>query len=163
MKEGVVTLLYKKKRRTPLNVDYKIASKVLAGRLSQIVGSLVGEWQTCAVPGRRITDNLTLLRDLIFYAQSNNLPLAVAGIDIEKAYDRVAHPFLFGVLEQMGFPDKFLRALRNLYADMTSQVLVNGVVSDPFNVNSGVRQGCPLTPVMFYLCNGAPFATRTKG
>lgn len=109
----------------------------------------MGEWQTCAVPGRRISDNLTLLRDLIVYAQSNNLPLAVAGIDIEKAYDRVAHSFLFGVLGQMGFPDKFLVALKKLYTGMTSCVLVNGKVSDPFGVSSGVRQGCPLSPVMF--------------
>lgn len=72
MKKGIITLLYKKKGDqrdiknwrpiTLLNYDYKIIAKLMADRMRKIVGGIIGEWQTCAVPGRRISDNLILLR-----------------------------------------------------------------------------------------------------
>lgn len=159
MKKGIITLLYKKKGDqrdirnwrpiSLLNSDYKIFAKLLADRMRRVVGSIIGEWQVCAVPGRRISDNLILLRNLVFYAQCNNMPLAVASIDLEKAYDRVAHKFLFTVLRQMGIPEDFVKLVECLYLGISSQVLVNGKLSKEVKVMSGVRQGCPLSPVTF--------------
>lgn len=125
MKKGILTLLYKKKgdqrdiknwrQITLLNCDYKIIVKLMADRIRKIVHSVIGEWQACAVPGQRILDNLILLRNLVYCAQFNNMPLAVASFDLEKAYDRVAHCFLFTVFKQMGVPQDFVRLVECLY------------------------------------------------
>lgn len=100
------------------------------------------------MPGRSVTDNLVLVRDMIEYARSNNRSLILDSIHLEKAFDRVVHRFLFLVLEAMGFPNQLLQILRGLYKDCSSRVLVNGVVSERFEVNAGVRQGCPVPPIV---------------
>lgn len=158
LREGVITLIYKKGDKrdvrnwrpiTLLNVDYKIVARLVADRVKKVIGSVIGEQQVCAVPGRRISDNLVLLRDVIHYAQSNNMVCLLESVDLEKAYDRVSHQFLFQVLEVLGFPGQMVKVIRGLYLNIVSQVLVNGTLGGSFPVMSGVRQGCPLSPLMF--------------
>ncbi|KAI3354543.1 hypothetical protein L3Q82_019048, partial [Scortum barcoo] len=51
--------------------------------------------QACAIPGRKITDSLILIRDTICYARDRNIRLVVLNLDFEKAFDRVSHQYLF--------------------------------------------------------------------
>ncbi|KAL0150099.1 hypothetical protein M9458_054526 [Cirrhinus mrigala] len=51
--------------------------------------------RACAVPGRKITDSLILIRDAICYARDRNIRLVVLNLDFEKAFDRISHQFLF--------------------------------------------------------------------
>ena len=108
--------------------------------------------QTCAVAGRRITDSLVLVRDAICLARDRNLKLAILNLDFEKAYDRVSHQYMFSVLRKMGFPARFLARVGLLYAGARSTFLVNGFQSDAVPVNCGVRQGCPLSPLLYVCC-----------
>lgn len=67
MKEGIITLLYKKDYRDIknwrsimlLNFDYKILAKQLANRMQRVIDQVIRDWQVCAVPGQRIADNLS--------------------------------------------------------------------------------------------------------
>lgn len=68
---------------------------------------VVLEDQTCAVPGRTISDSLILIGDIIWDVKDRGQNLALASLDFEKTYDRVAHEFLFRVLKKMGFPDTY--------------------------------------------------------
>ncbi|KAJ4949652.1 hypothetical protein JOQ06_021161 [Pogonophryne albipinna] len=51
--------------------------------------------QACAVPGRKITDSLLLIRDTICHARDRNFRLVVLNLDFENAFDRVSHQYLF--------------------------------------------------------------------
>ena len=62
-----------------------------------------------------------------------------------------ALPFLFATLAKMGFSDSFIRWVRLLYTDVRSSVLVIGYTSRPFKPSRGVRQGCPLSPLLYVL------------
>ncbi|KAJ8358476.1 hypothetical protein AAFF_G00436960 [Aldrovandia affinis] len=73
------------------------------------------------------------------------------GIDQEKAFDRVQHGFLHGVLKRMGFGPRFIGWVRTLYAGVYSCVRVNGFLSGPVEQLGGVRQGCPLSPLLYVL------------
>ena len=75
-RRGLIIVLYKKdnpletKNWRPislLNVDYKIATRAISGRLLGVLGSVIGPDQTCGVPGRTISENLSLIRDLLEY------------------------------------------------------------------------------------------------
>ena len=83
-----------------LCVDYKIGTKALAARLQS---SVLHENQPCGVPGRSIFSNLSLVRDLIEYCNSKNLPLATISLDQEKAFGRVNWNFLDRVLQENEF------------------------------------------------------------
>ncbi|KAJ8398698.1 hypothetical protein AAFF_G00418950 [Aldrovandia affinis] len=112
MQKGVLVLLHKGGDRaelgnwrplTLLNTDYKVLAKVAIARLRRVMGGLVSQDQTCGVPGRSCSWNLILLRDVLDWVEERNLPLGLVSIDQEKAFDRVQHGFLFGVLGRMGF------------------------------------------------------------
>lgn len=165
MKEGLITLIFKKGAKsdlrnwrpiTLLNTDYKVAAKIVANRLKYVIGKVLGPWQTCAIPGRRVSDNLILLRDMIKYVEMNNMPLIVESLDLEKAFDRVSHNFMLQVMRSLGFPKGLLSVIRGFYSGIRSKVVVNGILSNQFDVRSGVRQGCPLSPIAF-ICVIEPF------
>ncbi|KAJ8416196.1 hypothetical protein AAFF_G00382180 [Aldrovandia affinis] len=115
------------------------------------MGGLVSQDQTCGVRGRSCSWNLILLRDVLDWVDERNLPLALVSIDQEKAFDRVQHGFLFGVLGRMGFGPRFIGWVRTLYAGADSCVRVNGFLS-----------GCPLSPLLYVLFM-EPFAELVHG
>ena len=159
-KEGIVTLLPKKgdnldpcnKRPiTLLNVDYKILAKSLSSRLAKVMPQIISPFQTCSVQGHSIHQNLWFLRDLIYYATDRNLPCAVLSLDQEKAFDRVDQAFLWKVMSKFNLDSTFIKWVQLLYNGVSGKVIVNGFISDPFPIKCGVRQGCPLSPLLYVL------------
>ena len=76
-------------------MDYKIATKCLAGRLREVLPLVLSEDQTCGVPNRSIFENLFLVRDVIDFLWEKNLLLALINLDQEKAFDQVKLRFLW--------------------------------------------------------------------
>lgn len=93
---------------------------------------------------------------MIKYVEMNNMPLIVESLDLEKAFDRVSHNFMLQVMRSLGFPKGLLSVIRGFYSGIRSKVVVNGILSNQFDVRSGVRQGCPLSPFSF-ICVIEPF------
>ena len=159
-KMGLITLAPKdgdnldprnKRPITLLNVDYKILAKTLSSRLASLMPDLIGSYQTCSVPGHSIHQNLWFVRDLIYYTSDRNLPCALVSLDQEKAFDRVDHHFLWKVLHKFNLHSTFITWIQTLYNGVLGKVIVNGFISDPFSINCGVRQGCPLSPLLYAL------------
>jgi hypothetical protein len=93
--------------------------------------------------------------------------LYAAFIDISKAYDSLSRPVIFAELHRKGCPQPMITFLQRLYADTTCTVKLQNQLGSPFPVNCGVRQGCPLSPLLFnivladlphYLSSTYPFA-----
>ena len=70
----------------------------------------------------------------------------------EKAFDRMSHTFIIKVLRKFGFGERFVRWVQILYTDITSAVKVNGYLTKEFPIKRGVRQGCPLSALIYVLC-----------
>ena len=160
MATGVISLLFKKGDGTDLGnwrpltmlcVDYKLLAKVLADRLGTALPHVVHVDQTCGVAGRSVRWNLQLIRDAVAWAEDRHLPFMVVGLDQAKAFDRVHWGFMFRVLERLGFNKGFVGWLRTLYTGVGSTVAVNGHLGEVFRLHSGVRQGCPLSPLLYIL------------
>lgn len=79
------------------------------------------------------------------------MPMMLVALDMEKAFDRVNHRFLFSTMDRMGFGPCFLRWLGIMYTDVGSRVIVNGHMGRLVLQRTGVRQGCPLSPLLFVL------------
>ncbi len=159
-RSGVISLSFKKGDRLDirnlrpislLNVDYKLASRVIAGRLLKVIHLVVDKDQTCGVPGRFIGENVAFLRDVVDYATLSNVPVAVLSLDQEKAFDHVEWSFMRQTLHSMGFGDSFIHWVNLFYCGVRSSVNVNGYLSKPFSLSRGVRQGCPLSPLLYVL------------
>ena len=159
-RRGVISLTFKKGDRldprnwrpiTLLNVDYKLASRAIIGWLLKVIHLLVAEDQTCGVPGRFIGENMALLRDVVTFASSSRAPVAILFLNQEKVFDRVDWGFMRSTLVAMGFGPSFVAWVDLFYRRVQSSVNVNSYVSAFFNLSRGVRQGCPLSPLLYVL------------
>jgi len=158
--EAIITLLYKSgdkeevKNWRPislLNVDYKILTKCIANRIKKVMNKIISRDQTCGIPGRSIYENIIFTQDAIFYANKNNKPLVIVSLDQSKAFDRVNRNFIFKCLSKFGFGEDLVKWAKTIYTDTKSKICTNGFLSESFTLTRGVRQGCPLSPLLYII------------
>jgi exonuclease III len=159
-RNAVLTLLHKKGDREnlanwrPISLlccDYKIIAKALAMRLIPALQHIIHEDQTCGVPGRTISNNTWLIRDLIDKATEDEQLSIMFSLDLEKAFDRVSHKFMIKALEAFGFGPNFCKWIKTLYNGCRTFVQNNGNLSQAINIMRGIRQGCPISIFLFVI------------
>ena len=149
-KDGDLTLLKSWRPISLICCDVKIVAKILSKRIKPLLFSLLSENQYC-VEGRSIIDCNTKIRDIMYYSGKNDVTGAIINVDWEKAFDRVNWEFLLKIMTRMGFPKVVLTWVINLYSNIQSLCLINGHLTDAFNIHKGVRQGCPLSMMFFVI------------
>ena len=112
---------------------------------------MIGPDQICGVRGRYIGENVAFLRNLVEFTSETKTPATILSLDQEKAFDRVDWVFLFHTLSRFAFGPSFISWVRLLYTDVRSTVLLNGYPSDSFRPSRSVRQGCPLSPLLYII------------
>ena len=135
-----------------LNTDYKLATKCIASRLKNVLPNIINGDQTGFLKSRFIGENIRLALDTIDYLNFNNLPGLMFMIDFEKAFDKLEWKFVQKCFKFFNFGEDILNWLNTFYNDITSCVMNNGLASQFFNLECGVRQGCPLSPYIFIVC-----------
>ena len=133
-----------------MNVDVKILTKLLSMRLKEVLPTIIHESQT-AVYGRHIGDSVHLVRDVIDLANNNDEGAALLFLDQEKAFDRVSHTTLFKALKAYGFGDYFIHWIQLLYSNAFTRINLNGFLTKEIPLKCGVRQGCPLSALLYVL------------
>ncbi len=157
---GIICLIYKKGDRTDLQnfrpisltcCDLKILTGIFANRLQKCIKEIIQPDQSGFIRGRSIHDNIRLVMDLLEYAKKNNITGGVLLLDQFKAFDLVNWDYMMICLTHYGFGPVFQKWMKILYKDLRSQVTFNGWCTPAFNVERGVRQGDPLSPLLFDL------------
>ena len=134
-----------------LNTDYKFLTKVLALQLMESADTLIHEDQAGFVLRRSIFNHIQLAKAILNYAEIVGEDGAIVALDQEKAYDRIHHDYLWKVLETFNIPAPFIKTVKALYSHAHTHVAINGILSRPFRVSQGVRQGDPLSCPLFDL------------
>ena len=136
---------------TLLNVDLKIFTRTLASRMAKVLPKLIHHNQTC-VPGRNMASNIHIMQDFVDVLIQEGKGAALILLDDEKAFDRMSHSFIIKTLRRFGFGEKFIGWVKMVYTDTSSSVKVNGYSTESFPIERGVRQGCPLSALLYVLC-----------
>ncbi|TWW74447.1 R2DM Retrovirus-related Pol polyprotein from type II retrotransposable element [Takifugu flavidus] len=157
---GVVVPLFKKGDRrvcsnyrgiTLLSLPGKVYSGVLERRVRRIVEPRIQEEQCGFRPGRGTVDQLYTLSRVFEGAWEFAQPVHMCFVDLEKAFDSVPRGVLCGVLRVYGVSGPLIWAIRSLYDRCQSLVRIAGSKSNSFPVRVGLRQGCPLSPILFII------------
>ncbi|KAK3520456.1 hypothetical protein QTP70_024071 [Hemibagrus guttatus] len=155
---GVVVPLFKKGDRrvcsnyrgiTLLSLPGKVYSRVLERRVRPLVEPRIQEEQCGFQPSRGTLDQLYTLHRVLEGSWEFAQPVHMCFVDLEKAFDRVPRGILWEVLWEYGVRGPLLRAVLSLYNRSRSLVRIASCKSDLFPVHVGLRQGCPLSPVLF--------------
>ena len=70
-------------------------------------------------------------------------------ISIEKAFDKIQHPFMIETLQKMGTEGTYLNIVKAIYDKPTANIILHGEKLKAFPLKSGTRQGCPLSLLLF--------------
>ena len=73
----------------------------------------------------------------------------IISIDADKAFDKIQHPFMIKTLQKAGIEGTYLNIIKAIYDKPTANIVLNGEKLKAFPLKSGIRQGCPLSPLLF--------------
>ncbi len=134
-----------------ISVVCKVAMMVMADRMNEAVerDNFLGYVQGGFRRNRRTEDNLFVLERIIEINRERGGALFLGFLDLEKAYDRVNRAKLFEVLREYGFGEGVVKVIENIYSGSEVKFAWNGVETGWLETKSGVRQGCPLSPLLF--------------
>ena len=134
-----------------MSVEVKILSRALAYRLAQVTPFLIHPSQAGFVPGRRLHDHVMLIQALQTYCTNEDHDYFATFLDFSKAYDMVDRDFMVEVLKEMNIGDNFISWVALLYNTPLVQIIFNGELGPKFKPTRGVKQGCPLSCLLFVM------------
>ena len=132
-----------------MSIAAKVYNKILLMRIRDHVDPMLRKNQAGFRPGRSCSQQIHILRRIMEAFGSYQLPLTITFIDFKKAFDSINRSVMFAVLRHYGIPEVIVNAIGVLYNNSRSAVMVDGNLSDPFQVTTGVLQGDVLAPFLF--------------
>jgi len=134
------------------NFKFKIISKIIADMLATLMPNIVSKEQMGFIHGRNIKDFLCIASEAtnLLHNKAFRGNLAMK-IDITKAFDTLEWSFLLKVLKSFGFNEIFCNWIHVILKSAFLSVSINGKSHGYFNATRGVRQGDPLSPLLFCL------------
>jgi hypothetical protein len=133
------------------NLCYKIIAKVIAKRIRPILSRSLSEEQLGFLKGRQILDAIGTAQECLHSIKNKKLQAIILKLDLKKAYDCTNWDFLRLILLQCGFGLPTTNWIMACVSSTTYAILINGEASNFFKSNRGLRQGCPLSPLLFIM------------
>ena len=154
---GTMFLLCKKKEKTKIenyrpitltNTNYKILTKTIATKLGKLAHKIIYPNQGF-ISKRGLYDHIRMTEAIINYCKTYEEDGYIMVLDQEKAYNKIAHDYLWKTLEQFNFPQRFIFKIKELYKNARTIISINKMLPEAIRIERGVRQGCPMSCLLY--------------
>ena len=133
------------------SVALKLFSMVLLDRIEPHIDRVLRDEQAGFRKGRSCADQIFLLRHILQASAEMRQPLALCFVDFEKAFDSICRQTMKKIMRYYGIPVRIVEIIMDMHYNNLCQVAVDGTLTDPFEIKSGVLQGGILSPLLFTL------------
>ncbi|WVZ57552.1 LOW QUALITY PROTEIN: hypothetical protein U9M48_007924, partial [Paspalum notatum var. saurae] len=134
-----------------LNYSIKLITKLLANRLHKVIQTLIHKNQYGFIQSRTIQDCLAWAFEYLHICHHSKKEIVILKLDFEKTFDKVKHQATLEIMKVRSFGLKWLHWMQLIMNSGTSSVLLNGIPGKTFHCRRRVRQGDPLSPLLFVL------------
>ena len=162
-KESTTILIYKKGNSDDasnfrpialMSCLYKLFTAILASRATNfaINNNLMSHQQKSARPAEGCHKHTFTLQSIIADCKRNTKDCYIAWLDLRNGFGSINHEAIYTTLCHMGFSNLFIDLIKDIYTDSTTVVRTShDEETPPININAGVKQRCPISPVLFNL------------
>ena len=153
------TLIARTRPTTMNNFDNRIIAATVSRTLMPAVDHISERCQKGFINGRKGETNIKGITNQFYSSLLEQNQHFFLFIDTAKAFDSIDHPFLFDVLAKIGMPAWVLNLVKGLMHKVQVRPRLGGRSKIAIDIHRGVKQGCPLSPLLFILAYD-PLLTR---
>ena len=133
-----------------MSVSLKLLNRILIARITPGLEEILRSNQAGFRHGRSCAEQIFVVRQLFERCKEfNSHPIYACFVDYKAAFDSVDRTILWETLESYGIPTKYINLIKEGYNGFTASVMVDGTLTDPFEVEGGVKQGDVPSPTLF--------------
>ena len=133
------------------NFDYKLLAKSMAIRLNSCLSKCINGDQYAFIKGRQVSDLLREIENIMQIGKKKFPESIILSLDYAKAFDTISLSAIKKALSYFGFDGNFVKWIELLLNGRKSRIQNGGYLSEYFQMERGVRQGCPISPLLFIL------------
>ena len=136
---------------TLLSLSSKVLCIVILNRIKDQVDARLRDEQSGFRKYRSCTDAIFTLRNIIEKSLELQNPVYLHFVDFQKAFDSIHRETMWKIVKFYGVPEKIIRVLQSLYDNTQCCVRTDEGTTEPFKIETGVRQGCVISPFLFIM------------
>ena len=133
------------------NAAHKILLNMILGKLKPYIEKVMGDYQNGFRDGRSVIDNIFALKIINEKLWKYNQSAQYLFIDFQKAYDCIHRDTLWKCMREFKIPTKLINMCKTCVQKTKSAVRIKGTLSSFFENKTGLKQGDPLSPILFNL------------